>query len=423
MSPERRRCQIVELYYDAIVKADMRLISTLLDRGFVTAKTTNRTRQTPLIAAVEAGKAAVVRFLLQKGADVNGYGVIATRILRREKRGCCGQSAAVYEHTYRTPLQYAAQLGNFTIVKLLIDNGADDALIAPDGQLALRLAATNSHREIVDYLPRRRGGGFKRWMAKHTKAIHRCKKSARAIGVVGAVVVWVIPRFFVWSLPKHLVVLPVVKRIKWLHTHRAEIPGLIVEQLKGFWVWLRKIPAAILEGVKKVPGDVWKFVKATGSFSADFVKEVWKLITRLPNAAKIALVWLWTGIKKTGMAIGNSFAHLLSFIHTIVAAISSFFQRITLRDVWRGFVACLRMTFVDAPAKLWKWLCSFGEMSLKVFQAMFGCIGWLMWQLIKGLMYAVMYIPVKLGDILVASGGSLRAGGKEIMVWFDPKRI
>ena len=62
----------------------------------------------------------------------------------------------------------AAEKGNLTIVKLLIEAyHADDKLIAKDGQIALRLAASNGHREVVDYLPSRSGGGMKRWKRKY----------------------------------------------------------------------------------------------------------------------------------------------------------------------------------------------------------------------------------------------------------------
>ena len=61
----------------------------------------------------------------------------------------------------------ACEKGNLPLVKLLLDvYHCDDSIIAPDGQLALRLASFFKHREIVDYLPVRRGGGMKRWKCK-----------------------------------------------------------------------------------------------------------------------------------------------------------------------------------------------------------------------------------------------------------------
>jgi hypothetical protein len=167
--------------------------------------------------------------LIDAGADVNAYGITQTTNLNAYQR-----LPRKEQHTYRTPLQYAAQFGNFTIVKILLANGANDALIAPDGQLALRLAVTNGHREIVDFLARRRGGGFKCWKITHATAVRRMKAAAIGILVFGKVVMYEIPKFFVWTVPKHLLVLPVVRRVKWLHAHRVEVWETIAENMNMY---------------------------------------------------------------------------------------------------------------------------------------------------------------------------------------------
>ena len=78
--------------------------------------------------------------------------------------------------TQRTPLQQACKTGNLPIVKLLMETHAcNDALIAPDGQLALRLASRNGHKDIVSYLPLRRGGGWKRWKHNHKQSMFIAK--------------------------------------------------------------------------------------------------------------------------------------------------------------------------------------------------------------------------------------------------------
>jgi hypothetical protein len=58
---------------------------------------------------------------------------------------------------------FASSIGSLPIVKLLFEApySAHDALVAPDGQIALRLASTTAgHRTIVEYLPARRVGGL-----------------------------------------------------------------------------------------------------------------------------------------------------------------------------------------------------------------------------------------------------------------------
>ncbi|KAF2029677.1 hypothetical protein EK21DRAFT_89613 [Setomelanomma holmii] len=132
--------RMIEMYFEAIKKADMHIIAAVLELGLVTPETTNSARLTPMLAAVESGKAAVMRLLIDSGADIDAYGVVATSYKDPHRPKTNGRIAI-----YRTPLQYAAQLGNFTIVKLLIGHGAEDSLIALDGQLALRLAAANAH--------------------------------------------------------------------------------------------------------------------------------------------------------------------------------------------------------------------------------------------------------------------------------------
>jgi hypothetical protein len=64
-----------------------------------------------------------------------------------------------------------------------------------------------------------------------------------------------------------------------------------------------------------------------------------------------------------------------------------------------------------------------GDVLLKVFKALFGCMGWMIMELFKWTLEALIYVPKKLGDILVACGSSVRNGGKEVMVWIDPKRV
>ncbi|KAF2029678.1 hypothetical protein EK21DRAFT_112720 [Setomelanomma holmii] len=211
--------------------------------------------------------------------------------------------------------------------------------------------------------------------------------------------------------------------MKWLHAHRAEVPGMIANFMKGVWGGMKKAPRAFWNGLKKIP----KFLTNTIMFIGRclmFCSEIaWKLIKRLPNATNIALRWVWTGIKKTGLAIAKVFKQLISLSHTILTAIGGFFQRITPRDVALALVRCLHAIFVDVPKTIWKWLYSFGEASLKVFKAMFSWMGWLLWELIKCIMEAVVYVPKKIGEILVACGSTVKNGGREVLVWIDPKRV
>jgi hypothetical protein len=400
----RRRQDIVATYFDAIKTKKDEVVAALIESGVVTTETTNNNGRTPLIAAIESGNTRTVQQLMDFDADINAFGIVVGM-----PPPYYGKKPAMIK---RTPLMVAAEKGNLTIVKLIMETyGADDSIIAPDGELALRLAASNGHREVVDYLPSRRAGGFKRWKTKHGKAMKRIKRAVRGMYEFFRVILYEVPRFFLWSIPKHAIVLPLVRGAKWLHKHRAALPQMILAGLK-----------AIGRRLKEFPFKVWRVIKEIPSAIKEFAKFIWQGIKRLPKALKIALLWVWSGIKRIGTSISNIFTRLFSFLHTVFAAIASFFRNITLKDVWDGLVALLRAIVVEAPKKIWEWLCKFERMTLKMFEALWGCTGWLLWMLLRSIVELFIYLPKKLVEILLSCGMSIQGGCREILIWIDPKR-
>ncbi|KAJ4361100.1 uncharacterized protein N0V89_001669 [Didymosphaeria variabile] len=271
------------------------------------------------------------------------------------------------------------------------------SLIAPDGELALRLASRNGHREIVDYLPSRRGGGFRRWKTKHQKAVRRVKKAAGKIRWFFELALYKLPLCFLWHIPKNVIVEPLIKEVKWLVKNYKRLPQAMLASLKKMWVKLKK------------------FGKYVG-------RKLWGTIKGLPNATKFALVWVWNGIKSAGDAVLHIITRFFAFIHTAITAIAEFFRTITLKDIWYGFVALVRAVFIEGPKKIWKWLCKFGDMMEKVFETLWGCTGQVLWWIIVGLATFVCMVPKGILDILVAIGGSIAKGFEEVMIWFNPKR-
>lgn len=70
----------------------------------------------------------------------------------------------------------AAAEGNLTLLKLSMDVlHAKDEMIGPNWQLALGLAVEGGHKEAIDFLPTRRGGGCRRWKMQHAIALGRVK--------------------------------------------------------------------------------------------------------------------------------------------------------------------------------------------------------------------------------------------------------
>jgi uncharacterized protein len=108
--------------------AEEGVAAELLARGAaVDARSTNSTANTPLHAALAGrGDAAVVRRLVEAGADVNA-------------RGGAGW----------TPLHLAASRGNIPLVDYLLSRGADPRAVADDGRDAATIAESRGHAEAA----------------------------------------------------------------------------------------------------------------------------------------------------------------------------------------------------------------------------------------------------------------------------------
>jgi hypothetical protein len=394
------RQEIVNTFFDAIKTKKDEVIAALIECAVVTPETIGSDGRTPLLAAVKAGNVRTVQQLMDFDANVNAFGIISGLSPLR-----WSGSNNVAPSVFRSPLMVAAETGNLVIVKLLIEcYGADDALVAPDGELALRLAASNGHREIVKYLPTRRGGGWRRWKTKHRQAVKRIVRARKGIASFARVLGFEVPKFFLWYIPKHAIVLPVWKALKWMYTHRAELPEWIVKSLKRAGRTLIK-----------VPGALWLISKG-------LAKSIWDGIKGLPKAVRFAIVWMYTGIKNMGDAVANVFKRFFTFLHTAFAAVANSFRNITLKDIWDGFESFVHALFVDGPRKVWGWLCTFEKMILKMLEAMWGCTGRLLWMLLRALIAIFTYVPMRLWEIIVSAGGSLGSAFREVLIWFDPKR-
>ena len=344
----------------------------------------------------------------------------------------------------------AASTGSLPIVKLLVEApySANDALVAPDGQIALRLASTAGHRAIVDYLPSRRAGGFRRWRTHNAIAIARMKAALRLIGSFIRFFIWDLPKFFVWSIPKHVVVLPLARFCKWCWANRKifgcwckhqitempkrvvragkwvgrgvqKIPKVIKETGKQVWKVVKKVPKAIKETGK----ELWKFGTQTlPRWIKNIALWLWDIITvRIPNAIVVLAKWIWSGISSLGKAAWDVIRKVASFLNTILQAIVTFLRNVTLKDIWNGFCDLLRAIFITLPRTLWSWIRRFGEVSYEIMSALFGCFGELLWWIFYALKWVVLYIPSKLWVVLRSLASSLAKGLSELMVWFNPK--
>ncbi|KAF8847402.1 hypothetical protein BDZ45DRAFT_607504 [Acephala macrosclerotiorum] len=400
-------------FFSAIQEGEEEVVTLLIQSNLVSPNTALR-GETPLLKAVATRNVRMVETLLGLGADRNAFG----NVVQREPRK-------------RTPLQLAASKGQLVLVKLLIEKyHCDESLVAPDGQIALRLASQNGHREIVDYLPARRGGGFRRWKHSNRHALQRGKKACKNIYKFLKFFIWDIEKFFLWTTPKHLVVKPLSKAGRWCWDHRGEfgpwckgqalkMPG----RIKAFVKWLATVPRGTWEVIVEIGKFLWRIatdvlprmLKAASVWT-------WKMLTvKIPKALAILAKWFWKGVTSTTKVIWNAVLRMASWIATTVEAIISFFRSLTLEDIWNGFVDVLYAVFVALPKVFGSWIAAFGDASYKMMTALFGCVGLCIWYLGVGIAWVVMFLPKQAWVILKSFGEVMFKAGHEIRVWLNPK--
>ncbi|KAF5023077.1 hypothetical protein F66182_4834 [Fusarium sp. NRRL 66182] len=403
---------LVKAFFSAIEKGHDNLVSDFISRGWVSPETTSKWGESPLIAAVRAGRVPMVSHLIALGATVNTYGRLKTDAdetrLKRE------------DLAERTPLMVAAERGHLALVKVLMqDYGARDELIAPDGSMAIRLAAMNGHREIVDFLPKRRGGAWRRWKSAHRKQVDRMKKAGKGLYRAAKVLFWYCPKILLWEIPKILLYNIPKGLCKDIWKCRDEIKEFFCD-----------MGAAIKKGVLGIPGsmaragkEIWGAIKKIPLLIKSLAQEIWKLTQRIPGAALVFLKWIGQGLKNVGEAIVDISTKTLSLLHTTVMAVVSYFRKITLHDVWNGVCSLARAIFVDAPKKLGAFIVSFGKMSHDVLKKLFGWVGSCLWYIGGGIFWLIQYIPHKIWNIIAALGTSAVKAYRETMACINPKRM
>ena len=369
-------------------------VSKIIVVGLAFADTPNDRGETPLIAAVTTNDAAMIRTLVSLGATINGYGSYydghhKTKVLR-------------------TPLQVAASQGKLGIVKILRDLGADDSLVAPDGAIALRLAAENGHREVVEYLPARRGGAWKRWKATHEKQMRLVRLILENIGSVLEILFWRIPKFILWKIPKH-VVTTVPKEI-WERRHK--VGPWCKRQIYKFPSRVKKVAKSAHEGVRKA-GNVVKKTPA----------KIWDILKRIPGALRIILSWVGRGLGHIGNAAFNIVKRLASLIHTVAEAVVGFFRAVTLHDIVNGFRAVLGTLLIDFPGAVAWFVTTVGKTAYEVLGAVLGTLGKVIFYAFALILRLLRWLPKQMWEMLLACGKSVDKGMEEILVWINPKRI
>ena len=120
--------------WQAVAKGNIVALKDFLSRGVDINIRSSGEDITPLTCAVDNYQTAVVRFLLEQGADPN-------------IRDLFGWS----------PLMYASAGGQIEVARMLLEEGADPNIedLNKPGETALVLAQRKGHIEIVNLLKRR----------------------------------------------------------------------------------------------------------------------------------------------------------------------------------------------------------------------------------------------------------------------------
>ncbi|KAH6854550.1 hypothetical protein B0I37DRAFT_441540 [Chaetomium sp. MPI-CAGE-AT-0009] len=409
---------LITAFFHAITPLrDPSLITRFVRAGLVSPDVPDARGRTPLLAAVEAGSGEMVCALVGLGASVDGWGTTA---LASPGRGGGGRGGG--GGVERTPLMVAAGRGDLALVKLLVGElGADDGLVAPDGQLALRLAADAGHREVVEYLPVRRGGAWRRWRVHHDGVVRRVKRAVARVYWFGAVLVWYMPKFFVWDIPKHGVVKPLVKGCKFCWENKHKFGGWCKRQAEEFPGRAKKAGKAVWKRAKRVPKGVWRVVKGIPGAVKRLLMWLWKAITKIPAAMKKLCVWIWESLKRVGKAVGHVFLRVVAVLHTAVAAVLDSFRNIKLKDVWNGFCDVAEAVFRGLPRAMLTVVSSLGIVVAGVIIGIFGFTGKLIVWFFEALWYVAKYVPRQLAVIVSGIWTSIAKGYHEIMVWINPK--
>ncbi|KAK0439513.1 uncharacterized protein EV420DRAFT_1341856 [Desarmillaria tabescens] len=439
-------CSKTRTFHMAVANHDYDLVSHFLTSTppLATPNSISCSANTPLFTAVRVRDIKMARLLITHGADVNGWSSPLytaadpnfnlsyddlNLCLCNAGEGVkyafsamqCGEQ--IVSHWLdvglvpRTPLMEAASTGQIAMVKLLMNEyQADDTLVSPDGQTALRLAAANKHRDIVAFLPARRLGAFKRIKFRSRKAMRRVKAIALKLYDIGKFFVWDLPKFFLWTIPKEIS-LWIWRGLTWKNFIRVgrfffwRVPKFFLYHLPKFFLW--DVPKYF---ITEFP---WaKF----GRFLRDTVKDVarwfWEdVIKQIPGFLKRMAIRVYDLLATFVNRIREVVERFFSLLHTIALAVWTFLKEVTLRDVWNAICDLCRAIFRNLPRAVWEGI----KAVYRVLNRTFRYTLEMAWEVAKGVYRVVVYVPKQLLRICKEVGAVVVRLGKEVIVCVRPK--
>ncbi|BEJ12230.1 hypothetical protein CspHIS471_0206900 [Cutaneotrichosporon sp. HIS471] len=287
------RVSIIDAFHKAIGDKNTELVQTMVQRGIVSPDVPDINGKTPLADAVRAENLFMAKLLLDLGADVNLPEQRRANLPQWRKK----KYSSSPPELNRTPLMLCAEGGHLAMLRLLMEAGADDSIIAPDGQMALRLASAAGHRNLVDALPSRRGGEWRRWKHHNEKAVHHAKITGYGIYIFVQFFAWSLPKFFLWDLPK-----PLAKAIgRSLMNTGLALGRLGVEigrEMIRLPHHLKVAGEHLLMGLKRIPDALVRAGTALAAFLKKLSLALWQMIKATPR-------WVGKKIKATPRWVGK----------------------------------------------------------------------------------------------------------------------
>lgn len=142
----------------AALDGDLGTVQRLVERGN-SPDSSDAEGSTLLMFAARGGHAAVVTYLIAQKATVNGRNKFGDTALMAAALGGHIEAAKVLiangaevNPAGWTPLHYAAFEGRASMVKFLLDNGADKNAVAPNEYTPLMLSVRNGHEDTAKAL-------------------------------------------------------------------------------------------------------------------------------------------------------------------------------------------------------------------------------------------------------------------------------
>lgn len=258
------------------------------------------------------------------------------------------------------------------------------------------------------------------------------RKATNGIYTFFRILLYEIPKFLLVDCPREILKASMrgIVRLYKAIPPLKEWPSIVSRAMISMAQGIKEFLIAVAKGIKATPKAIYK----TGKY---LTQQTWKGIKAVPGLLKAGAQKTWSGLKIIGSWFKELFlrfprsiiskfctySSILSFLHTLISAIASFFRSITLANIISGFKIILQAIFIDLPKLLWNGLKSLGRGIQTTLVCFFGGIYWCVYYIIYGLGWVCLYVPKRIGRIIAQIAGGIGQAFKEVWVWISPKSM